>query len=63
MIDSLSSASTEIQTARVMQEAGIATLKSVIDGAKEQSRRIIDMVEQVNVITDPALGRSVDVTA
>ncbi len=44
-------------------EAGIAVQKMAMDGAQVQGAELTDMMKTAQIITDPALGNTVDIYA
>jgi len=55
--------STGLAQQRVQQEAAIQVQKMALDGVKEQGSATVRLLESVTAITDPSLGKAVDVLA
>ncbi len=47
----------------VKMEAGMSVQKMVMDTSKTQGAELIDMMKSAQVITDPALGNTIDLLA
>ena len=59
----IQSASVSMSQARLQEDAGVRVQAMALDAVKEQAAAVEKLISSVQVITDPSLGQSINITA